>query len=850
VAVDSLGTFARFIPGTAADTGTVKPRPRLTAERLARARADSALADRATEVARAIGNLPPARVQVDTPRAIPRGLLAGTVRAAGRITGNVQRFSLVGAATATGLVVKGNSARHLNSTYSWIDARTKTSKLNVAVAADTISAYGFAFDSLAGDLSYLGPNGTVAVRIKQGADRDYGLRGEYTLDKARNELRLTDVALRFDSTTWNSTHPSVIRWGPPGVEVVDFELRSGGARRIYANGLLPTQGRANFDLSVTDFDAEEVTELLQSDVPLTGRISLDAHVQGTATSPMANGRLDLVGAKYNGSTVPDIHGTFDYADQQLTTNAVAQDSTGRQLATVKGAIPIDLRLSGVTGSRLVDAPINVTVSSDSLPIHLIPQFTDVVSNVAGRAIANVRVSGTLRKPVLQGSLLLADAQFKLEPTGVLYQHVNGSLRMTGDTVYVDSLVAVALGTVRVAGTVAVGNVREPAFDLSLTASDAQLLNNEQGEIHADAGLRISGPFRQAYVSGQVTVLHGVFYIPPSTGKRLVGAGDPALFNVIDTAIAVQREIFPAQSPLFKNLRVDVDLAVQRNTWVRSREANVEIFTDGPVRVSVVGDALTLSGAVDADRGEYTFLSKRFQITRGSALFIGTPDLNPTLQVTAEYQVRQSEASTATNIKVLIGGTLQKPRISLESDAQPPLSQSEMLSYLAFGDQTGSLAQATPGSLIGGGQGGNIVSAAGSRLAGMAVGQALDELEGNAARSLGVDVFNVTPGSIAFTGNTGTNILTGTELEMGKYVSPTTFGSLVLAPGSLTCLGRQGSSNSPCVPPGISLTHRTNKGYRLETSYTPQYFLNSPTLAGQTASGGAKFGAFVIREWRF
>jgi translocation and assembly module TamB len=786
---------------------------------------------------------------VDTPKSIPRGLLAGVVRAAGSITGNIQRFSLQGAATAVGLIVKGSSVRHLNTTYSWIDARTKTSKLNVAVAADTMSAYGFAFDSLAGDLSYLGPNGTVAVRVKQGADRDYGLRGEFTLDKARNELRLAEVTLRFDSTAWNSTHPSVVRWGPPGVEVVDLELRGGGARRIYANGLLPTQGRANFDLSVTEFDAEEVTELLQSDVPLVGRISLDAHVEGTATDPRMNGQLDLVKAKYNGATVPDIHGTFDYANRQLTTNGFAQDSTGRRLATVNGMIPIDLRLSGVTGSRLIDAPINVTVASDSLPIYLIPQFTDVVSNVAGRALGNVTIGGTLKKPVLQGSVVLSDAQFKLEPTGVLYQHVNGSVRMTGDTVHVDSIVAVALGTVRVAGTVAVGNFREPAFDLTLIANDAQLLNNERGEIHADAGLRLSGPFKQAYVSGQVTVLHGVFYIPPSTGKRLVGADDPALFNVIDTALAVQREIFPAQSPLFKNLRVDVDLAVERNTWVRSREANVEIFTDGPVRVSVVGDALTLTGAVDADRGEYTFLSKRFQITRGSALFIGTPDLNPTLQVTAEYQVRQPTAGTSTNIKVLIGGTLQKPRISLESDAQPPLTQSEMLSYLAFGEQAGSLAQVTPGSLIGGGQGGNIVSAAGSRLAGMAIGQALDEIEGNAARSLGVDVFNVTPGSIAFTGNTGSNVLRGTELEMGKYVSPTTFASFVMAPGSLACLGSRGP-NSACVTPGLTLQHRSNKGYRFETSYTPQYFLNTPTLAGQTASGGAKFGAFVIREWRF
>ena len=850
VVVDSLATFARFIPGASvADTGVMRPRPRITAERLARARADSARVALATEVVRAISGRPPPRVQVDTPTAIPRRLLAGSLRAAGTITGSVARFNLQGTGSGTGLVIKGNSARHLGVTYSWNDARTAQSKVAVALSADTITAFGFAFDSLAGDLSYLKPGGTVSLRVRQGNQRDYALAGDFTLDKARNELRLADLSLRFDTTTWRSTHAAAIRWGPPGIEVVNLELRSGGARRIYANGLLPTEGRANFDLAVTDFAIENVAELLQSDIPLTGRVTLDAHVQGTAVSPVASGRIDLVHATYNGAVVPDIRGTFDYANRQLTTTATAVDSTGRRLASVNGTIPVDLTLAGVPGSRLLDAPISVSLASDSLPVGLIPQFTDVVTDVGGRANGNFTVGGTLRKPVLRGTVVLSKAQFKLAATGAFFQNVNGAVHMTGDTVYVDSVSAVANGPLKLTGTIAVGKLARPEFNLFLIAEDAQLLNNESGDIHANAGLRVSGPLDKVYVSGQVTVLHGVLYVP-SGGKRLVNAGDPALFNVIDTAIVSQREIFPAQSPLFKNLRVDVDLAVERNTWVRSKEANVEIFTEDPLRVSVAGDALTLLGAVDADRGEYTFLSKRFQITRGSALFIGTPELNPTVQVTAEYQVKQVTGTT--NIKVLVGGTLEQPRVSLESDAQPPLTQSELLSYLAFGESNGSLLQAAGGGSLTATQGGNVVGAAGQRFAGIALGVFFDDLEGNAARSLGFDVFNVTPGSVPFFNNSSADqFLKGTEFEVGKYISPTTFVSGVATPGAIACLGgSRGSENSSCTVPGLTLVHRTNKGYRFETSFVPHYFLNPPTLAGQTASGGAQFGAFIIREWRF
>jgi translocation and assembly module TamB len=847
VAVDSLGTLARFIPGTAADTGLMPPRPRRTAELLQRARADSARLDRETEVARAISGLPPRRVKVDTPSAIPRGLLAGSLRANGTIAGNVNRFDLNGTAQATGLVVKGNAARHLSTTYGWTDARTLHSRLTVALSADTVSAYGFAFDSLVGDLSYLKPNGTVSVRVRQNEQRDYALRGDFTLHPTHNELHLANLSLRFDTTTWTTPHPSAIRWGGRGIEVVNVELRSGATRRIYANGLLPTQGVANFDLSVTDFAVENVAELLQSDLPVTGRVNLEAHVQGTAEAPVMRGALGFVSGTYNQTVLPDIHGTFNYANQRLVTSATAVDTLGRTLlATVAGSLPVNLALSGVTGSRLVDAPVQLAVTSDSLPLSLIPQFTDAITDVGGHAMARVTVGGTIKNPVLAGQLTLAGAGFRVAATGTRLTDANGVVRLAGDTVYVDSVRANAGGPLRLGGTIAVKDFRRPVFRLVLTADDAKVLDNERGELVADARLRIVGPFDSVAVNGQTTIVRGVLYIPKSEGKNLVGAGDPALFSVLDTSIATMRDLFPPQSALLRNLRVNVGLSVNRGTWVRSTDANVEVYTEEPLRVVVRGEALALTGAVDTDRGEYTFLSKRFQITRGSALFIGTTDFNPTVQATAEYHVDQPTGTT--NIRVIVAGTVKQPRVSLESDIQPPLTQSELLSYLAFGDNTGSVQGSGPNSLTGL-AGGNLLNMASARFAGIALGELVNEVQGQAARSLGLDVFNITPGSAnpLITGGSGgaASFITNTQLEAGKYISPTTFVSLVIPPGLFAS-----GSNGYRAPPGLTLVHRTNKGYRLETAYSPHYYLESPSLGGQSAAGGGQFGAVLIREWRF
>ena len=59
------------------------------------------------------------------------------------------------------------------------------------------------------------------------------------------------------------------------------------------------------------------------------------------------------------------------------------------MTTVDARVPINLAFSGVTGrSPAAGADVGRLVA-DSLPLELIPQFTDLVSNVHGRAAGNV-----------------------------------------------------------------------------------------------------------------------------------------------------------------------------------------------------------------------------------------------------------------------------------------------------------------------------------------------------------------------------------------------------------------------------------------------------------------------------
>lgn len=847
--VDSLSLLRRYLPPS--DTTIIPPRPLSTAARLQAARRDSAELQNRLAVERAVGVTPPAvPVRVDSVPALRRDSIAGRLTASGRLTGGLNGFDLTGVLEASGLVALGNSVQQARATFAWNDALTEASRYRIRFGADSLLAAGFALDSVSATVDHTASGGTAAVGVYQNDDRDYGVRARYALFPDRREVYFDDLRLRFDTTLWRSAHPGALRWGQPGIFIDSLDLRSANDGRVFANGLVPNEGAADLRLLVNNFQMGDLLGLLQSDIEGRGRIMVDTRVSGTGRSPRIEGRAQLLDAQYRGTSVPNIDARYSYADRSLTTRAVLDDSargSERPVAALDARLPVDLAFSGVTGSRVLDFPARADLVADSLPLDLIAQLTESVTGVRGTANGSGSLRGTLREPILAGTMVLRDGRAHVTDLGVTMERINGSLRLDGDTLRLDSLVAWSKGRIALDGRVGVADFAKPSVDLRLIVQRAQLLNNDQGQVRADAEITARGPFDDVLVAGSARVRDGVLYIPTSNNREVISAGDPSVFAVIDTTDLSTRELLPMPSPLLANLQMDLGLEVDRDTWVRSKDANVEIYSDGPLRIQVDRrrQALTLDGVVNTDRGEYELLGKRFQIKRGAVQFIGTRELNPLLQITAEYEVNQASRA-AMNVRVLIGGTLNSPRLTLESDAQPPISQTDLLSYLAFGNSSGSLLQFGGSSLSGGSSGGNLVGTSAAlatrQLTSVALGVAVDELEGQAARSLGADVFNITPANVPpelASGNFGalSTFLRGTQFEFGKYVNTRTFVGLQF---------------QVTTAPGFRLERQLGRtpGLSLEGTLQPRFFLPAPSLSQQEITKANAFGLFLRRRWRF
>ena len=188
----------------------------------------------------------------------------------------------------------------------------------------------------------------------------------------------------------------------------------------------------------------------------------------------------------------------------------------------------------------------------------------------------------------------------------------------------------------------------------------------------------------------------------------------------------------------------------------------------------------------------------------------------------------------------------EPRITLSSTSQPPLSQSDLLSYLAFGRSSSALLQPGGSGLTGGQDGGGELGApATQQLAGVTLGAVVDDLvadlEQEATRA-GLHVIRISPADdlpeeLVFQGALS-NVLRGTEIELGKYLNRRLF------------IAGQGRPIGDTWP-GILVEYRTPGGLLWRTTWGPHYLPQEPSLAtDQTVDPSRVFGSFLNWERRF
>lgn len=849
--IDTLSRVAEFARG---DTTFVYPRPLQNARRMAQAKADSIRIARETEVERAATGSPPEpNLVVDSVQPLKVDSVAGSVKAQGTLTGNIKRFGAIGTATLKEVLFRGNQVQSGNVAYKIANAPSTTEMdANIQANLAGVRAGGFGFDSARVAVNNRGGvregNGDFDLAIFQDPGREYRVKSDFVLALDRKELKLADLLLRFDSTVWRGTRAGAVSWASSGIELRTIDLRNEKGGHIFANGTLDKEGSSDLQLGIDSLQIGDIAALLQDTLNTRGILTLHTRVQGTAAAPLMAGTLAIDSVTRGGIRLPDIRTAFDYKNRELT--ADAQLTRGLQiLLSADAKVPVDLAFTGRTGgSRMLDAPLAINAHMDSLPLDALPSFSTALDEMRGVVRGDVAVRGTFKDPLLTGNANLSVASVRIVEPGLILTDGAGSFIFKDKQVLIDSLVAQSAGgPVRISGAIDAKELTKPAFDLKVAALNAQVLNNEKwGNVKANVDIDVKGPLDRVVATGTVAVLSGVINAPEQgVARRATNLDDPTLSNVLDTLDA-PIQYRRGQSTLMRNLQMDVQLTIARDTWVRNHTLNVEVYTPDDVdplhvRADNANQVLTLDGTINADRGEYSIAGRQFKLTTGSATFLGTPTLDPLLQLSAQYDVPRPNREALT-ILINIGGYLRSPRLTLSSNAQPPLPQSDLIGYLAFGRTSSSLLSPEASGLAGGGLG----LIAQQQLAGLGLGAFTDVLVHsieNQGSRVGLDVFRVHPAvlpdELSF-GGYFQNFLRGTEFEAGKYINRRLFAAL------------QGRASGTL--PGLRLEYESRGGFSwlatLDTRYRPQTPSFAELNAASTAPSQRVLGAFFFWTRRF
>jgi hypothetical protein len=800
----------------------------------------------------ALGLPPGEALIVDTLVGIPRDSLAGSLVVQGTLRGSVKALGGEAEIHGRGLVARGSAAERLDAHLSFAQTATDV-PIAFRVHADSVRTGGRWFDAV----NVVGKQRKhvihATVQVKQDSLTSYAALGDYARPEAGvQRLHLDSLSARFDTLTWRLVHPGGIALEHGAVAVDSIELRSSAGGRLFADGRVPKQGAVDLRVGAEEVQVATILRALQREADATGLLGATARVTGSRADPEIAAEVRLRDATYRDTRAPSADVSLQYADRRLTVDGAAHDSAGRELATLRALLPVNLALESVAGPRRLPGPISADVMLDSLNLASLPLASRAVTNVRGRLAGGVHVRGTWREPAYDGHLALREGGLRLSLTGMELSSAVADLRLAGDTMRLDSLVASARGTRRASGTVDLADRAHPFVSASATLRDLRVLDNTRGLVDADGEISAVGPLDAVHVTGRAEMLRGFLALKQFRKDllRVKAPGALSTFAVWDTTtppeVAARAAALRARPRRF-GMIADLALQVDRGNYYRNKpDVSIGFLTDGDdevrAHIDTRSDDAWAVGFVRVSGGLAIFRARRFIPERGSLTLTPYTNAPGIVQDVAERIVWEPGRGMLP-LEFLTGGTSKAPAVGLEAGTLFPIRGRELNGYLTMGRAHTSLLQQSGSSLSGsaswsGQLAGETGALARRQQAATALGVVLHDIGTGATKEFNLDAFSVSPADVPTElvfGKTGG--VRGALVEGGRYVTVDRYigGELRLTRGI----------------PGARLSQQFDGGrYQLDVGIEPRFLFVGPEDLGIThPTVRTGVGAvFLTRNW--
>lgn len=766
--------------------------------------------------------------------------VAGRVSAEATLSGAVDRFAAEGVVSIEGVRFRDNAITHAELDLQVDGLPGTEGRLAVSILADSFEVEGRDFASAAIDLDLSRSDGRLRADLRRSSEESYQARATFQANSTGGVLNLDELTARFAGGRWNLGGPARLLWDPVSFVVDNFSFtRPGvGGMRIEADGVLPRgSGPADFDLVVRDLPLERLTRVALltplEERNLRGVVSLDLQVSQTDDDPGMEASFQAGSLGYGNVEFTRVEGELQYSDRRVSGEIGAWSGEAQVLST-RGALAAALELERVP-ARFPEEPMDIDLVAREFPIAVVTRVIPGLEQVEGLVDGELRLTGPPANVRTSGELSLSGGVVGLPALGVRYTDVEAVLGFSEDARATLSASLRSDGAARVNGSLHLRPLRDPAFNLAIDGTSFRAVNRYDIEGVVSGQLRLTGNYRSPVVQGALDVEQGTLYLDEfARYQTIVDLADTTFFAAVDTTLAGVLPIIEAgQNPFLDNLVADIELSVESDSWLRSRQIDMEIDGDLELEYDRRARRFVAVGELAAIRGSYHHFGRRFIVQEGTLEFIGIPGVNPNMDIQAVARLRSGDSPL--NVIANVGGTLVAPSVSLTSDAPAPIEEPELISYLAFG---------RPLALLGSGES-SLVSGAITDGLSLGLGRLADEFQQAVAQEIGfVDYFAISQQATQRLGPDPSLLgtLASTQIEFGRYLWDDVFVSVDLAPVGTTTQTRTRIPNARLE-------------WRFADLWSLESFAEDPLLRrgvlGVQQSGPTyahSLGLFIYREW--
>ena len=724
--------------------------------------------------------------------------LGGTAQATVQLSGNLDTLEATGDVLLENVEWQSIRSPRLTGAFSWIGGSRP--QLTASVGSDSVAAGKWIFHRVAAQARGWADSLEWSAGTGLGADVRADAAGRWWR-RGETQVALVDsLAFALPAHRYHLDESFAVTVSDSAPDVSPLTIRADdGSAVIQVAGRIPGSGQGSLLVRVLGLDLHDAYGLLQRDtLGVAGELGLDMRVGGTAEMPTLRGAATLEGGRFGDFQAPFLQGVVDYANRRLETDLLLW-RTGENVLDVGATLPLDLAIRGAK-NRQVDGPLSVHARGDSVDLAIVEALTPGLREVRGALSTNVNVSGTWDSPRLAGAVQIRDGAMTLPGLGVRYNGVRARATFQGDSLVLDDVgMTSGGGTLGITGSVRLEDLARPVLNLGFRANNFRAIDVRNFlTLNATGTLQLQGPFFRSTLSGGLDANSGVLYFADLVTKRIIDLEDPTIADLVDTTL-IRREDLGAkfQNRFLDSLTItNLGMDMGTDVWLRSTEANIQLT--GQVQLSKTRQAYTPSGTLEAVRGSYTLkigpVTRDFTVERGTVRYFG--DLNAALDIRASHIVRAVQGEEVP-VTAVITGTLYAPKVTLESTFNPPISQTDLVSYLVTGYPANEAARLGFSNALETG-----LSYFSSALS--------SELERALIQDIGIplDVIEIRPGVSRGSGSTFTQVAAGWQLGSKTFLR----FNAGFCPENL---GQFTYSNL-----GASLEFRFSKEWRLQTSVEP------------------------------